>query len=253
MVSSDFRKEAREKLSGKWGKAACITLAYMAVVVLVNVLENLVSDNIKAFISLAFAIVEVPLSLGLVISFVKLFNDEEVKAFDFLTSGFNNFGKSWGIAWNIFLKMILPIILMIVSYIIMAVGIFKSASSVVLYESSSSGTYGVLIIIGIILLVVSSIWTLVRSYYYQLAYIIAAEKPELSSEELVQESERIMTGKRGKLFWLQLSFIGWAILAAFTFGIGYLWLVPYLQFAIIAFYKFACGNKDIDNTNKIEE
>ena len=37
MVSSDFRKEAREKLSGKWGKAVCINLAYMLVFFLFNI------------------------------------------------------------------------------------------------------------------------------------------------------------------------------------------------------------------------
>ena len=59
-----------------------------------------------------------------------------------------------------------------------------------------------------------------------------------------EESEKLMAGKRGKLFCLQLSFIGWAILAIFTLGIGYLWLAPYIQFATIAFYKFANSDND---------
>ena len=51
-----------------------------------------------------------------------------------------------------------------------------------------------------------------------------------------------MIGNRAKLFWLELSFIGWAILVAITLGIGYLWLIPYIQFATIAFYKFVSSN-----------
>ena len=62
-----------------------------------------------------------------------------------------------------------------------------------------------------------------------------------------------MTGKRGKLFCLQLSFIGWAILGVFTLGIGYLWLVPYIQFAIVAFYKFVAGDNDDIETTIVEE
>ncbi len=255
MVSSDFRKEAREKLSGKWSKAVCINLAYMLVFFLFNILESLCSDIMQSFLSLVFAIIEVPLSLGLIISFVKLFNDEDVKAFDFLTTGFNNFGKSWGIAWNIFVKMVLPVILTVVSYVIIVFGIFQTASSSMLYETSSSTTSIVLVLIGIVLFIAASIWSVTKSYYYQLAYIIAADKPELSSKEAVEESEKLMTGKRGKLFCLQLSFIGWAILAVFTLGIGYLWLIPYVQIAIIAFYKFACGdseNKEIDGSVIVE-
>ena len=67
----------------------------------------------------------------------------------------------------------------------------------------------------------------------------------LTAKEAVEKSKELMTGNRAKLFWLELSFIGWAILAAVTFGIGYLWLLPYIQFATIAFYKFVSG----DNSN----
>ena len=57
MVSSDFRKEARENLSGKWGKAVCINLAYMLVFFLFNVLESLFSYIMKSFLSLVFSII----------------------------------------------------------------------------------------------------------------------------------------------------------------------------------------------------
>lgn len=242
MVSSDFRKEAREKLSGKWGKAACITLAYVFIFAVLGIIEGLFSDTIEALISIFATIIEVPLALGLIISLVKLFNNEDVKAFDFLSSGFNNFGKSWGITWNIALKMIFPILLTIVAYIVLVYGIFSYSSSILSLENSSSG--GIWVLVGFILLIVSLIWNITKSYYYQLSYIVSAEKPELSSKEAVEESEKLMAGKRGKLFCLQLSFIGWAILAIFTLGIGYLWLAPYIQFANIAFYKFANSDND---------
>ena len=256
MVSSDFRKEAREKLTGKWGKAVCITLAYIFAFMVLGFIEGLFSDSMQSLISIAMAIIEIPLSLGLIISFVRLFNDDAVKAFDFLSSGFSNFGKSWGITFQICLKLIWPIVLMIVSYIIIAFGIFKSTTAL-LYNSSSASSI-TFTLIGGVLMIAASIWIVTKSYYYQLAYVVAAEKPELSAKEAVAESEKIMTGKRGKLFCLQLSFIGWAILGVVTLGIGYLWLVPYIQFAIVAFYKFVAGNNDsiettVVNDNNINE
>lgn len=250
MVSSDFRKEAREKLSGKWGKAACITLAYAFISFVLNFIQGLFPDSMQALLSLVITVIEVPLALGLIISFVRLFNDDEVKAFDFLSSGFSNFVKSWGITFQIFLKMIAPIILMVVAFLILAFGAAKSITTLV---SSSSSTGSIWMLLGGILLFVSSIWSITKSYYYQLAYIVAAENPELSAKETVEESQKIMTGNRGKLFCLQLSFIGWAILAAFTLGIGYLWLAPYIQLAIIAFYKFVCGKNEINNYDVIDE
>lgn len=257
MVSSDFRKEAREKLSGKWGKVVCIVLAYAAILILFNIIERLFPESMMSFVSLVLAIIQIPLSFGLVMSLVKLFNNEEVKAFDFLSLGFNNFGKSWGIIWNTFLKMLLPVALMIVSLIIISLSLIGSVNSLIGYEISMSTMSMALLFIGSVLLIVAVIWSTTKSYYYQITYVIAAEKPELSSEEVVQESEKLMSGKRGKLFALQLSFIGWAILSAFTMGIGYLWLIPYVEFAEIAFYKFLCEkdveNKDVDSSTIEDE
>ena len=88
-----------------------------------------------------------------------------------------------------------------------------------------------------ILFIVSSILMATRSYYYALSYFIAFENPSMTSKECVLKSKELMIGNRGKLFCLQFSFIGWAILATFTFGIGFLWLIPYMQFATISFYK----------------
>ena len=158
---------------------------------------------------------------------------------------------------NVALKMMLPILLTVVAYIVIAFGIFSYASSMSSLESSSSFG-GIWILIGVVLLIVSLVWSITKSYYYQLSYIVSAEKPELSSKEAVEESEKLMAGKRGKLFCLQLSFIGWAILAVFTLGIGYLWLVHYIQFATVAFYKFANGDNDsieatVVDENKTEE
>lgn len=236
MVSTDFRKEAREKLSGKWGKAACITLAYFVISAVLNFIERKTDGAINLVISIAVAIIEVPLSFGFVMSFVRLFNDEEVKAFDFLKSGYNNFKRSWSIAWNTFLKMLWPIALIIVAVVLLIIGVGTVWTSALKGSVTLSGL-GAMGIISVVLIIVASIWMICLSYYYQLAGIIAADNSEMTGKEAVEESRKRMEGKRAKLFFLELSFIGWAILAAFTFGIGYLWLIPYMNFACIVFYK----------------
>ena len=48
----------------------------------------------------------------------------------------------------------------------------------------------------------------------------------------------MMDGNKMKLFMLDLSFIGWAILCLFTFGIGFFFLQPYMQaISHAAFYE----------------
>ena len=77
-----------------------------------------------------------------------------------------------------------------------------------------------------------------------MAILVAIDNPDMSGADAVEESQRLMTGKRASLFCLELSFIGWAILGAIPFGIGLLWVIPYAHLAKIAFYKYALGNTD---------
>lgn len=257
MVSSEFRAEARRKLSGKWGKAIGIFLAYSLIFFVIGFVEGLFPESIQSLLSIAVAVIEVPLSFGFIISLLKLFNEKDVKAFDFLSSGFSNFKKSWGVSLNILLKMLVPVILVIVSYVLVVFGMtFLAVSSGIFATTSSSSTSSVgiiLSVLGCILLVVSWVWAITKSYYYQLAYFVAAENPELTSKEAVLKSEELMRNNRAKLFWLQLSFIGWAILCVFTLGIGFLWLMPYMQFAIISFYKHLSGDTETPVETPTEE
>lgn len=243
MNSSDFRKIAREKLTGKWGKAVLIILAYMSISFIFGAISGFFEkSSFAGIIAIIELIIEIPLSFGLIYSFVKLFNGEDVKAFDFLALAFNNFAKSWGIAFRIFLKLIVPIILIIVSAIIIVLGGFGALFTSQNLTTTALSSFSGLAIVGIILYIVSIILLITWSYYYQLANIIAAENPNMNAKEAVEASKTHMIGNRWKLFCLEFSFIGWSLLAILTFGIGMLFLIPYMQIATIAFSKHVCGN-----------
>lgn len=242
-MSSEFRAKAREKLSGKWGKSALIILAYYLVFLIINIITSFIGEEsaLSSIISLALFIIEIPLGFGLVFSLFKLYKGEDTTYFEFLNLGFSNFKRAWGITWQMFLKMLLPIVLMIISYILIIVSVSMSIYSLFI-SSSAVGTASLLLLIGGILLVVSSIWSTILSYYYQLSYFIAIDNPDLTSKESVLKSRELMTNNRWNLFKLQFSFIGWIILSAFTFGIGLLWVAPYMLFSIISFYESLISN-----------
>ena len=42
----------------------------------------------------------------------------------------------------------------------------------------------------------------------------------------------------GELFVLALSFFGWALLGAITFGIAYIWILPYMQATYTNVYRW---------------
>jgi len=248
MKSSEIKKEARECLKGKWGKAACITLAFFVISFVVGFLQGIVGEDSVLYdiIDLVYAIISIPISFGLLISFIKLKKGEDVKAFDFLKEGFSRLGKSYGIWAHILLKLLLPTILLIV--LIVAV-IFLSVASIIEQTISSS------LLIVIILLIATSVYMTIKSLLYVYAYNISYDNAELSSKECVLKSAEIMKGNRGKYFLLEFSFIGWAILALFTLGIGMFWLMPYMQVATICFYEKVAKVevKNDEPAKKIEE
>ncbi|MBI5585589.1 MAG: DUF975 family protein, partial [Deltaproteobacteria bacterium] len=81
---------------------------------------------------------------------------------------------------------------------------------------------------------------------YALTFFLMADRPELKGMDALKESRRLMKGNRWKLFCLFLRFIGWFLLGALTLGIGYLWVMPYLQTTAARFYDDVRGNGAAD-------
>lgn len=82
---------------------------------------------------------------------------------------------------------------------------------------------------------------IVAGYSYYMTPYILAEHPELTASEAIEQSKALMYGNRFRLFCLEFSFIGWDLLCVLSLGIGYLWLTPYKQAAIAAFYRDISG------------
>lgn len=86
---------------------------------------------------------------------------------------------------------------------------------------------------------------IIAAYRYAMAPYLMAEYPEMGVREAIAKSKELMQGNKGRLFCLQLSFIGWQLLSALTLGIGGLWLMPYQNAATAAFYL------DVTNRAKV--
>lgn len=69
---------------------------------------------------------------------------------------------------------------------------------------------------------------LIKAYEYRMVPYILAEHPEMSYKEALECSSNMMNGQKMNAFILDLSFIGWEILAGMTFGIlAIFWVNPY--------------------------
>ena len=243
MVLSDIRRQAREDLSGKWQKGVLITLVYFAFEFILGYISGLVKDIaiLDFVIGVATLIISIPIAYGLIISFMKLKRGEEVKCYDFFTLGFSNFARSWKLAGNMLLKLLLPILLYVLAMFVLGFAISFSATTVILADVSAAAVF--ISIVGIILAIAAFVYLFISTLSYTLTYMIAYDNEEMEAKDVVEESKKLMTGNRANYVLLQLSFIGWAILTVFTLYIGVLWLVPYMQVAMICFYEALKENK----------
>lgn len=99
------------------------------------------------------------------------------------------------------------------------------------------------------------LWTLlliipgiIASYAYAMTFFVLAENPDMPARDAIAKSKMLMKGNKWKLAFLSFRFIGWSILAVFTLGIGFLWLIPYMM---VSFAKFYSDIKEVSATEAV--
>ena len=90
------------------------------------------------------------------------------------------------------------------------------------------------VFVGLIFFVVPGI---IAAYQYVMVHKVIADNPGITAREALRESKRIMKGNKWRYFCLTLGFVGWSILAAFTGGVGYYLLIPYMEATYAGFYR----------------
>ena len=217
-LNSELRAQARERLEGQWGTFVLMTFLMLVIQTILQIpgyigslLEVLSPENVLA--SLSFSNISNILSLlALPLSWgltVSLLRNHREESVD-LENLFDGFRG--GRYTRVFCALFL-------------VNLFTFLWALLL------------IIPGIM-----------KAFSYALTPYILLDEPELTARQAITRSCEIMQGRRWKLFCLYLSFIGWGILCLLTFGIGFLWLVPYMNASVAAFYEDARAEYEASKT-----
>lgn len=224
LYARDFRRKAYEALNGKW--ALAVGTGFIAALLggmdgPVNIPDFNWKEQYNGFfqpelllfylsivmITLAFALIAFFFGGAVTLGYCR-FNKNVIKG---TNPRFNDLFSNFHIFWKAFLLQLL-------------IGIF--------------------IILWTFLLIIPGI---IATFSYAMAPYIMDENPEMSVMEAIRRSKEMMNGNRWRLFCLELSFIGWAILCLFTCGIGILWLNPYIYAAEAAFYLEISGHNENSN------
>lgn len=256
MTRQEIKSAAKENLKGRWGTVMLVTLIYMVIVYALSYIsEYIKNDMLTLLYEVIYFIIAVPLSYNLTMIFMKYRRNEEVNVEDIITKIPANFKTSWRCVGAVLYKMLPYIIGFIVLIFVIS---FATASVLVGSLAASATTVTVssaILLLSTIAIIALCIPAIMKGLYYTFTqYIMIDSGNTMKAKDAADKSKEIMTGNRGKYFVFGLSFIGWSILAVLTFGIGMLWLTPYIQIATVIFYESLIGKKKVEEEPvKIEE
>ena len=108
---------------------------------------------------------------------------------------------------------------------------------VVIIIGSLADSYG-LVFLGVLLVFCGAVVELIVSYRYRLATYFLLDNPDMGALASITASKQAMRGHKGELFVMDLSFLGWWVLSAFTLGILSLWVSPYCWASEANFYHW---------------
>lgn len=227
-------RQAREALKGKWGLAVAANLVFVIVFFAVNFVPLL------SF--LVQLIVFGPLYLGLAIFSLSLARRQTAQV-SLIFEGFKRFLDSliafvvvnlgfllWG------LVTMAPLIVSLLVMVGLSLPLFPEYQRYLAELLTAS----------IVLIFIFCLWALVNfiaQIYVMLSialtFYLLADHPEINGWDALGHSFRLMKGRRWKLLGLSLRFTGWFLLGLIPFGIGVLWVLPYLEISLALFYDDA--------------
>lgn len=150
---------------------------------------------------------------------------------------FMGFSKSYrnisGVLFSRFIRLFLWELLTMIPVFFIGIGVglevagFKFAGIMIIF-------------ISVLSIFPAMIPSIIKNYEYSLIPYLLAEYPDMSKEEAFAASKKLTDGYKGDLFVLDLSFIGWQLLGVLTFGVGLVFLEPYIRASWAESYAEIC-------------
>jgi uncharacterized membrane protein len=101
----------------------------------------------------------------------------------------------------------------------------------------SVGTYLLMVLFVMLWSLLLIIPGIIAGFAYSMTFYILAENKNIKPLDALKESKKLMRGNKWKLFCLSWRFFGWALLCILTAGIGFFWLLPYMNVSFAKFYE----------------
>jgi len=253
--TGDLKREAKSSLKGRWKEAVMLNLVPSILQILTMIFTAIVIVGIIAIIIL-FSSGDIDSAINSSADYSSLQNStlweaEYSDSSSSLATAFASIGVT---------PFLSPIIGFVMTFL--TIGISFTFLDVVRKKQEQSMSFkdafrlfnGVdfvpVLLINVLMYIFTYLWTLlfiipgiVKGYSYSQSNFIykdlssTRDTRSMGATTFITESRELMKGHKRRLFWLDITFIGWYIIGMLTFGIAMLWINPYINATKAAFYN----------------
>jgi uncharacterized membrane protein len=109
------------------------------------------------------------------------------------------------------------------------------------------------VVANIVILIFILLWTLlliipgiIASFRYSQTFYIIADNHSIGALEAINKSKEMMKDNKLQFFCLFLRLIPWILLGIITFGIGFIYILPYINICYANFYENLKNEQNIE-------
>jgi uncharacterized membrane protein len=171
--------------------------------------------------------------------FLKIFDGKHVSVGN-LFDGFKAYGRHlgfffWKLLW-LWLWSMAGFVGFIIGFIMIVFGLFF-----LLDPTVGTPLAGLLLfLLGIVVTVACEIPVLIAHYRYALGKLIVVDQPEIPVTRVLDESKKMMAGRKWQFFCLQLSYLWWFVFPLISYMIG----ISFVIFSLETFFlEIFIGNQ----------
>lgn len=248
---SDYKRAARARIKGQWGAAVRLNAFPAALQFISTFLVIILTIGIVALIGYL-------VTGGHDSAINSAMNSASTSA---MSSDDGSFGTSFGDQLS---SVLTQIIISMISTGILWTSLdwYRNQQGTVTFKDSMRGFARGKFLANFMLLLVmflfKLLWTLlfiipgiIKVFSYSQTLFIYKDIVDHNEPEniptrwswYISHSRRLMDGHKAELFWLELSFIGWYLVALLTFGIAWFWILPYVNMTRAVFYDNIAGDQ----------
>lgn len=232
--SAELKALAKERLFGKYGAAVGAAVIWALASLLTMLLPNLIIPSVSVGGAVINYLISFILRLflgifesGLAFLYLKITCGQPVSTGDIFYGFKANPDKALFI-------MFVPLLASSLAFM----------PSAILDRAAIHAGSTVLLLISTVFNVIGLIISTIVSLIFSQAIYLLHDFPEYSAKELLRMSRLMMKGHKGRLFYIQVSFIPLVLLGFLSFGIAFLWLFPYMRSTSANFYMDLIKNKN---------